>query len=154
MFVGISDKISKMGTSDIPNELFLVHDRHWPWDSWQLMLERSLIYHAKKGHTPLLIMHGEEDTRVNPGQSMELHRVLKTLGKTPVRLVFYPGEGHGNRRSASRLDYNLRMMRWMTRYLQGVGGEPPPTEIDYPRPAHDTGGDSGVDSGADSGADE
>ncbi len=137
MFVGISDKISKVGTSDIPNELFLVHDRHWPWESWQLMLERSPIYHAKKSRTPLLIMHGEEDTRVHPGQSMELHRVLKTLGKTPVRLVFYPGEGHGNRRSASRLDYNLRMMRWMTQYLQGEGGEPPPTEIDYPRPADD-----------------
>lgn len=138
MFVGISDKISKVGTSDIPNELFLVHDRHWPWESWQLMLERSPIYHAHKGRTPLLIMHGEEDTRVHPSQSMELHRVLKTLGKTPVRLVLYPGEGHGNRRSASRLDYNLRMMRWMTQYLQGEGGEPPPTRIDYPRPKEET----------------
>ena len=57
--------------------------------------------------------------------------MLKTLGKTPVRLIFYPGEGHGNRRSASRLDYNLRLMRWMEHYLQGEGGDLPPPEIDY-----------------------
>jgi len=48
-----------------------------------------------------------------------------------VRLVWYPGEGHGNRRAASRLDYNLRLMRWMEHYLQGPGGEPPATAIDY-----------------------
>ncbi len=29
-------------------------------------------------------------------------------GKVPVRLVFYPGEGHGNKRGASRYDYSLR----------------------------------------------
>jgi dipeptidyl aminopeptidase/acylaminoacyl peptidase len=144
MFVGISNKISKVGTSDIPNELNLVHDRHWPWEAWQLMLERSPIYHAEKGRTPLLILGGEEDTRVDPGQSMELFRILKTLGKTPVRLVRYPGEGHGNRRAASRLDYNLRLMRWMEHYLQGEGGAPPPPEVDYPRPAGADGEDGGV----------
>jgi dipeptidyl aminopeptidase/acylaminoacyl peptidase len=148
MLVGISDKISKVGTSDIPNELFLVHDRHWPWDAWQLMLERSPIYHAKKGRTPILIAGGEDDTRVDPGQSMELFRILKTLGNTPVRLVRYPGEGHGNRRAASRLDYNLRLMRWMEHYLQGEGGEPPPPEVDYPQPA---GSDEEADGGAEDG---
>ena len=62
---------------------------------------------------------------------MELYRHLKTLGQAPVRLVWYPGEGHGNRRAAGRLDYNLRMLRWMERYLQGPGGESPDLEIDY-----------------------
>ena len=58
-------------------------------------------------------------------------RRLKNVGKTPVRLVFYPGEGHGNRRAASRFDYNLRMLRWFEHYLQGHGGNPPPPDIDY-----------------------
>jgi hypothetical protein len=31
---------------------------------------------------------------------------MKTLGQAPVRLVLYPGEGHGNRRAASRYDYS------------------------------------------------
>ena len=47
-----------------------------------------------------------------------------------MRLVFYPGEGHGNRRAASRLDYNLRLLQWMEHYLKGPGGAPPPYELD------------------------
>ena len=62
---------------------------------------------------------------------MELYRNLKTLGKTPVRLVFYPGEGHGNRKAAARFDYNMRMLRWLEHYLMGPGGDPPANQVDY-----------------------
>lgn len=131
MFVGISNTISKKGTTDIPNEDFLVHTRGRVWDNWQFHLERSPIYHVKNAHTPILILAGKNDTRVDPSQSKELYRHLRTLGQVPVRLVLYPGEGHGNRKASSRLDYNLRMMQWMEHYLKGSGGEPPPFDIDY-----------------------
>lgn len=131
MFVGISDKISKVGTTDIANEEFLVHALKRPWENWELFRERSPITHAGKSRTATLIMHGAADPRVHPTQSMSLYRYLKLHGNTPVRLVLYPGEGHGNRRAASRLDYNLRLMQWMNHYLKGPGGEPPPHEIDY-----------------------
>lgn len=131
MFVGISDNVSKVGTTDIPWEMYLVHHRKWLWDDWDYFLKRSPIYYVKQARTPLLIMHGKNDPRVHPGQSLELFRHLKILAKTPVRLVLYPGEGHGNRRAASRLDYNYRLLRWMEHYLKGVGGSPPPIEIDY-----------------------
>jgi dipeptidyl aminopeptidase/acylaminoacyl peptidase len=117
-FVGISNQVSKFGTSDIPNEMHLVHSLKWPWeDNWMNLLERSPIYHAGKSTTPTLIMHGEEDTRVHPSQSMELYRSMKVRTDTPVRLVFYPGEGHGNRKAAAQYDYSLRFMRWMDTYL-------------------------------------
>ncbi|HLU47733.1 MAG TPA: prolyl oligopeptidase family serine peptidase, partial [Planctomycetota bacterium] len=132
MFVGISDLISKQGTTDIPNEMFLVHARRSLYEEWDWFLERSPIRYVETARTPLLIIHGEEDTRVHPSQSLELYRHLKFLGNVPVRLVLYPGEGHGNRNSASRLDYNLRMLRWFEHYLQGEGGEPPPYRLDYP----------------------
>ena len=119
MFVGISNQISKFGTGDIPYEMYNVHSRAWPWDNWQKMLEVSPIYHVDKANTPLLIMHGEEDTRVDPGQSLELYRAIKIRKPdVPVRLVFYPGEGHGNQKAAARYDYNLRMMRWFDTYLK------------------------------------
>ncbi|MDX1583713.1 MAG: S9 family peptidase, partial [Thermoanaerobaculia bacterium] len=135
MNVGISDKISKIGTSDIPNELFLVHERVWPWEEWDRLRERSPLFHVEKARTPILILHGEDDTRVHPSQSLMLYRYLKILDNTPVRLVFYPGEGHGNKKSAARLDYNLRMLRWFDHYLKGTGGEPPPKDVEYPKEA-------------------
>jgi dipeptidyl aminopeptidase/acylaminoacyl peptidase len=131
MFVGISNQISKSGTTDIPDEMFLVHARKRVWEDWQFFLERSPVYHVENARTPILILHGKEDTRVHPSQSMELYRNLKILNKAPVRLVFYPGEGHGNRKSAARYDYNLRLMRWMEHYLKGAGGGPPKFDLSY-----------------------
>lgn len=119
MFVGISDLISKYGTTDIPHEMHNVHNLAWPWDNYQKALERSPIFHVDKAETPILIMHGDSDTRVSPTQSNELYRNIKLRKpETPVRLVFYPGEGHGNQRAASKYDYNLRMMQWFDTYLK------------------------------------
>ncbi|MDX1585092.1 MAG: S9 family peptidase [Balneolaceae bacterium] len=129
MFVGISDNISKWGTSDIPEELYLVHARQRIWEDYQYFLERSPIYYAGQAETPLLIMAGKEDTRVDPGQSYELYRHIKTRTDTPVRLVLYPGEGHGNTQSTARFDYNVRMMRWFDQYLKGEE-QRPDTEIE------------------------
>lgn len=125
MLAGISNEISKYGTTEIPQEMYLVHERMNPWEDWMFMLRRSPIYHAEKAKTPLLIVHGEDDSRVHPGQSLELYRFLKARGIAPVRLVLYPGEGHGNRKAAARLDYNLRMMEWFDRYLKGQGADKP-----------------------------
>jgi len=118
MFVGISNQISKVGTGDIPNEMYLVHARQWPWEDWQHFLEVSPIYYTDRADTPLLIMGGTADTRVDPGQSLELYRYIRLRRPdTPLRLVRYPGEGHGNAMAAARYDYNLRMMRWFDTYL-------------------------------------
>jgi hypothetical protein len=76
-------------------------------------------------------MHGDKDPRVHPSQSLEMYRNVKVRTDTPVRLVYYPGEGHGNRHTAARYDYSLRLERWMNHYLKGPGGEAPPYEIDH-----------------------
>ncbi|HMB73438.1 MAG TPA: S9 family peptidase [Gammaproteobacteria bacterium] len=130
-FVGISDLIGSLGTSDIPYELNEVHLRFWPWDDWQFALERSPIYHVEGARTPLLILGGDADPRVDPSQSLAMYRYMKLRTDTPVRLVQYPGEGHGNVRAAARLDYSMRMKRWMDHYLKGPGGAPPPHDLGH-----------------------
>jgi len=130
-FVGISDQISKFGTGDIPYEMLNAHALAWPWDDWMWLLERSPIYHAGQTKTPLLIMGGDKDPRVHPGQSLEMYRFVKIRTDTPVRLVIYPGEVHGNRNTAAQYDYSLRLMLWMDHYLKGPGGEAPPYELDH-----------------------
>lgn len=134
MFVGISDLLSKVGTTDIPEEEFLVHALSRPWERWQMMLERSPIWYAGKCRTPLLILGGKDDPRVDPGQSRELYRHLKTRGNSVVRLVRYPGEQHGNRKACAKLDYALRSMQWFEHYLKGPGGDAPAWDLDYEEP--------------------
>ena len=135
MFVGISDQASLVTSGDIPYEQHLVHMGKWPWEDPETFRQASPITHAHKSRTPTLILHGEDDPRVPVGQSYMMYRYLQLAGQAPVRLVLYPGEGHGNARAASRWDYSLRLMRWMEHYLNGPGGELPPYDIDYQLPA-------------------
>ncbi|HRO26306.1 MAG TPA: prolyl oligopeptidase family serine peptidase, partial [Luteimonas sp.] len=135
MFVGISDQASLVTTGDIPWEQNLVHMGTWPWEDPELFRKTSPITYAQQSKTPTLILHGEADPRVPVMQSYMFYRYLKLAGQAPVRLVLYPGEGHGNARAASRYDYSLRLMQWMDHYLKGPGGEPPAYTIDYALPA-------------------
>ncbi|WP_202842762.1 S9 family peptidase [Luteimonas saliphila] len=134
MFVGISDQASLVTTGDIPWEQHLVHMGTWPWEDPELFRKTSPITYAQQSKTPTLILHGEADPRVPVMQSYMFYRHLKLAGQAPVRLVLYPGEGHGNARAASRYDYSLRLMRWMDHYLKGPGGEPPPYAVEYALP--------------------
>ncbi len=135
MNVGLSNQIAAFGTSDIPWEFNLVHLRKWPWEDWDLFQQASPLYHVTDAATPILILHGDADPRVDPTQSRMFYRFLKLQDDPPpVRLVLYPGEGHGNRRAASRWDYSLRLMRWMKHYLVDDGGDPPPYRVDYRLP--------------------
>lgn len=132
MNVGISDPVSMLGTSDIPRQLYRVRYLSWPWENWDLFRQASPIYHVKNARTPILILHGDADPRVDPTQSRILYRFLMLQHKPPpVRLVLYRGEGHGKQRAATRWDFSLRLMRWMDHYLKGEGGDPPPHQLDY-----------------------
>jgi dipeptidyl aminopeptidase/acylaminoacyl peptidase len=126
VFVGVTDIISKRYTSDIPYELYNVHWGIWSHENFDLMLDRSPVKYASQSKTPTLILHGKEDTRVHPSQSLELYRALKTHGKAPVRLILYPGQGHGNSKNTSKLDFNLRTMEWFEYYLKS---DNPKTEM-------------------------
>jgi dipeptidyl aminopeptidase/acylaminoacyl peptidase len=133
VFVGISNQLSKTNLSDIPWEEYYVHWKLWPNDNPELFYDRSAVKYSSNNKTATLILHGKEDSRVHPSQSLELYRQLKLFGKAPVRLIWYPGEGHGNRNNQAQLDFGLRTMQWFNYYLKGEG-EPekmPESTISY-----------------------
>jgi dipeptidyl aminopeptidase/acylaminoacyl peptidase len=137
MFVGISNKVSKGLTTEIPVEDKMVHTLFDPWTKWQFSLERSPIYHVEKSRTALLIAGGTADSRVHPSQSLQLYRALKLIGKAPVRYVRYPGEGHGNRNAAARDDYARRLIGWMDHFVRDLKQDLPPWDLGLGVPAED-----------------
>ena len=132
-FVGIANQISKRNTTDIPYEDYHVHWLIWTNENVDLMYDRSPVKWVANNNTPTLILHGKDDPRVHPSQSLELYRQLKMHGNAPVRLVWYPGEGHGNRNNPAQLDYAMRTMEWFTYFLKDSHpkGEMPSSTIDY-----------------------
>ena len=133
VFVGISNQISKRNTTDIPWEDYLVHWGFWTHENPEKVWGASPIKYAPGSVTPTLILHGTEDPRVPPSQGLELYRKLKLHGNAPVRLVWYPGEGHGNAKNTNRLDYIVRTMEWFDWYLKdkGPGDEMPHKYIEF-----------------------
>lgn len=132
MFVGISDLISKRGTTDIPYEELYVHSGKPLEEMWDISLKRSPIYYAHQSKTAFLIFGGKADPRVNPGQSLELYRRLKMNNHPAVRLVQYPGEGHGNSRQPGRIDVLYRTLDWFDWYVKNakpLDGPLPPLDI-------------------------
>lgn len=119
MFVGVSNQISKRFTTDIPYEDYYVHWGIWTFENEEIIWERSPVRYAHLSKTPTLILHGKEDPRVHPSQSLEMYRALKTHSNAPVRLVWYPGQGHGNSKNTARYDYLVRTMEWFDYYLKG-----------------------------------
>ncbi len=133
VFVGIANQVSKRNTTDIPWEDYLVHWGIWTHENPDLVSDRSPVTWAHQSRTPTLILGGKDDPRIHPSQGLELYRSLKLAGGAPVRLVYYPGEGHGNRRTPARLDYAIRTMEWFDYYLNDRGPKTamPPKEPDY-----------------------
>jgi dipeptidyl aminopeptidase/acylaminoacyl peptidase len=118
MFVGISNQISKIGTTDTPYENALVHWDGWAYDdNFEKSWDRSPLKYAKQGRTPIFIAAGEKDERVPPEQSIELYRALRHFNKVPVDLVVYKNEGHGNRYKMNRQHFQETCLMWIDKYI-------------------------------------
>ncbi len=65
---------------------------------------------------PLLVAHGERDSRVHPDQSAQLVEALRREGKT-FEYVTYPTEGHGLLRREPQLHFYRRLERFLDWHL-------------------------------------
>jgi dipeptidyl aminopeptidase/acylaminoacyl peptidase len=112
----ITNWISFTGTTEIEHENSLVHWNLWPYENFELAWERSPMAHASKSKTATLIVHGESDTRVPPGQATELFRALRHFG-VRTEIVLYPREGHGLGERAHQLDFAQRFVDWFDEHV-------------------------------------
>ncbi len=114
---GLTNWISFAGTTDIPHEMSLVHWNSYWYQQRDLHWERSPLYYITNAHTPTLIVHGLNDHRVHPEQSLELYQALK-LNKVPAKLVMYPREPHGLRETPHSLHYIRTVLEWFEKYVK------------------------------------
>ncbi|MEV1072546.1 S9 family peptidase [Micromonospora parva] len=88
----------------------------------------SPISFARHIRTPVLIVHGAEDTNVPLGQAVYLHRALRHFD-VEHEFVTYPREGHSIRERNHQLDLLRRTRAWFDRWLQ-----PPAVRAPVDRP--------------------
>lgn len=89
----------------------------------------SPISYASAIRTPLLIVHGAEDTNVPLSQAEYLHRALRRFG-TEHEYVVYPREGHSFQERNHQVDLLHRTRAWFDKWLM------PSTTPDDPNADH------------------
>jgi dipeptidyl aminopeptidase/acylaminoacyl peptidase len=89
----------------------------FPWNNRELYVERSPLFHADRIRTPLLLLTGDADTNVPPGESHSMYTALKLLGRE-VELVEVPGEDHWILEREKRYVWWDTMLAWFERWLK------------------------------------
>lgn len=130
---GLSDLDSNFGTFDPTARGYpgIEHEKsdNWaeadqfgmsapPWADPAAYARISPLTYLDNVHTPLLIIHGDDDIRGAPSQSERFFYALYQQGKT-ARLVRYGGESHGLEQSPANIrDIHSRMIGWFDTYLK------------------------------------
>jgi dipeptidyl aminopeptidase/acylaminoacyl peptidase len=82
-------------------------------------IENSPIFFVPKIHTPVLIMHNDDDGAVPWYQGIEFFVALRRLQK-PAWMLTYNDEAHNLRKRANRKDLSIRKMQFFDHYLKGA----------------------------------
>ena len=89
----------------------------YPWNNPEFYTKHSPLFNADKIKTPLLLLHGNADTNVPVGESIQMFLALKLLGKT-VEFVQVDGEDHGVADYKKRLEWQNTIFAWFAKYLK------------------------------------
>jgi dipeptidyl aminopeptidase/acylaminoacyl peptidase len=90
-----------------------------PWEDLEKYMRLSPITYVKNIHTPLLIIHSEQDLRCNIEQAEQLFAALKYMGRE-VLFVRFEGQSHGMSRSGHpklRVERLKHILGWFESHL-------------------------------------
>lgn len=114
--VAIASPVDELNAPNFRND-WAEHQKRMYGGSLQEKKKRSAILWVDKfcKKTPLLIMHGTSDWRVNPLDSVKLAEKLYE-NKIPYRLIMYEGADHGLTEVSK--NYWKEVFEWFDRFLK------------------------------------
>lgn len=89
------------------------------WEAKDQYLASSVLLEADKIHTPLLILHNDQDEAVAYEQGRALYLAMRRLQR-PAWLLNYKGEGHFVLGRGAQKDWTIRMMQFFDYYLKAT----------------------------------
>ena len=89
----------------------------YPWTRKDLYVDQSPLFNADKIHTPLLFLHGNADTNVPMGESIQMFTALKLLGR-PTAFVVADGQNHHILDYEKRIRWQNTIFAWFQKWLQ------------------------------------
>jgi len=94
-----------------------------PWTNIQSLIDQSPITYAKNFKTPMLLIHGEKDYRVDPSAGLATFTLLQGM-HIPSKLLFFPDENHWVLHPANSVLWYHTVLGWMDQWTK-------PDQADY-----------------------
>jgi len=98
-------------------------------DGKALLIAESPLTQAKAIVTPLLVVQGKNDPRVNVRESAQIVAAVRDNGR-PVEYLVAPDEGHGFARPINNLALVAEMEKFFARYLGGRYQHDVPADVE------------------------
>lgn len=89
-----------------------------------LLRQLSPIHKLDRIVTPVIVLHGKNDTNVPVVEAEQVVQRLKQRG-VPVEYVLFPDEGHRWQKSENRIRSTVEITRWFDHYLNPARGSAP-----------------------------
>ena len=124
-YVGVSNLFSFMNT--IPPYWKPLLDQMYemvgnPETQQEMLRENSPALNAGRIKTPLLVVQGANDPRVNIAESNQMVEALRARG-VEVDYMVKDNEGHGFHNEENRFDFYRAMEKFFGKYLKGIRPE-------------------------------
>mgnify|MGYP001334081522 CR=1 FL=1 len=116
----VANLASMFGASDVGWEFGEDEFEAVPWENLDRLMKYSPISYVQNIHTPLLIIHSEQDLRCGIEQAEQLFTALKYLGRE-AQFVRFEGQSHGLSRGGHpklRLERLRHGSNWFEKYMR------------------------------------
>lgn len=89
----------------------------FPWNRKDIYVGHSPLFMADRIEKPLLLLHGDIDNNVPPGESYQMFAALKLLGKETA-LITFEGQQHFILEYKKRLQWMRTIIAWWDKHLK------------------------------------
>lgn len=89
----------------------------YPWNNRELFTDHAPLTLADRIHTPILFMHGSDDTNVPINESIQMFTALKILGRETA-FVTVKGQNHHILDYSKRIKWQNTIYAWFERWLK------------------------------------
>ena len=88
-----------------------------PWQNPQALIEQAPVTYAGNFRTPMLIIHGGNDYRVDPSQGLSMFQVLQAK-HVPSKLLYFEAENHWVLKPADSVLWYHTVLGWIDQWVK------------------------------------
>jgi dipeptidyl aminopeptidase/acylaminoacyl peptidase len=124
---GLYDLMTMLYSSDFVGGA-LQEFKGTPWDHPEALIAQAPATYARNFRTPMLVVHGERDYRVDPSQGLAMFQVLQAM-HVPSKLLLFLEENHWVLKPADSLLWYHTVLDWLDEWVK-------PERADYEKRLH------------------